>query len=80
MAPQHIKEIFARDIHRDIREVIKVDQADEEVTVRMKPGTSCTVGVQLLRDDVDSVEIVVLDPETDRILAKSNKIPVKLGI
>ncbi|MCA9087267.1 MAG: BREX system P-loop protein BrxC [Planctomycetaceae bacterium] len=31
MAPQYIKEIFARDIHRDIREVIKVDQADEEV-------------------------------------------------
>ncbi len=31
MAPQHIKDIFARDIHRDIREVIKVDQADEEV-------------------------------------------------
>ena len=49
-------------------------------SVRMKPGTSCTVGVQLLRDDVDSVEIVVLDPETDRILAKSTKIPVKLGI
>lgn len=48
--------------------------------VRMKPGTSCTVGVQLLRDDVDSVEIVVLDPDTDRILAKSNKIPIKLGI
>ena len=49
-------------------------------SVRMKLGTSCTVGVQLLRDDVDSVEIVVLDPETDRILAKSNKIPVKLAI
>jgi hypothetical protein len=48
--------------------------------VRIKPGTTCTVGVQLLRDDVDNVEIVVLDPDTDRILAKSNKIPVKLGI
>ena len=31
MAPQYIKDIFARDIHRDIREVIKVDQTDEEV-------------------------------------------------
>lgn len=31
MATQKIKDIFARDIHRDIREVIKVDQADEEV-------------------------------------------------
>ena len=49
-------------------------------SVRLQPGASCTVGVQLLRDDVDSVEIVVLDPETDRVLAKSNKIPVKLGI
>jgi hypothetical protein len=48
--------------------------------VRMKPGTSCTVGVQLLREDVDNVEIVVLDPDTDRILAKSNKIPIRLGI
>jgi len=48
--------------------------------VLMKPGTTCTVGVQLLRDDVDSVEIVVLDPETDRIYTKSKKIPVKLGI
>ena len=48
--------------------------------VRIKPGSACTVGVQLLRDDIESVEIVVLDPETDRILAKSNKIPVKLGI
>ncbi|QDV62033.1 BREX system P-loop protein BrxC [Crateriforma conspicua] len=31
MAQQYIKDIFARDIHRDIREVIKVDQTDEEV-------------------------------------------------
>ena len=31
MSDQKIKDIFARDIHRDIREVIKVDQADEEV-------------------------------------------------
>ncbi len=31
MASNYIKDIFARDIHRDIREVIKVDQTDEEV-------------------------------------------------
>ncbi|MDA1054490.1 MAG: BREX system P-loop protein BrxC [Planctomycetota bacterium] len=31
MSAQKIKDIFARDIHRDIREVIKVDQADEKV-------------------------------------------------
>ena len=57
--------------------------AEHEVStqsVRMESGTSCTVGVQLLRDDIDNVEIVVLDPETDRMLAKSNKILVKLGI
>ena len=48
--------------------------------VRIKPGSSCTVGVQLLRDDIENIEIVVLDPDTDRILAKSNKIPVKLGL
>jgi hypothetical protein len=48
--------------------------------VKMKPGGTCTVGVQLLREDVDHVEIVILDPESDRILAKSKQIPVKLGI
>lgn len=48
--------------------------------VRMKPGSTCSVGIQLLRDDIDNVEIVVLDPDTDRILAKSKKIAVKLGI
>ncbi|MDZ4852643.1 MAG: BREX system P-loop protein BrxC [Pirellulaceae bacterium] len=31
MATTFIKDIFARDIHRDIREVIKVDQTDDEV-------------------------------------------------
>src|SRR5262245_11468120 len=31
MTLQTIQDLFARDIHRDIREVIKVDQADEEV-------------------------------------------------
>ena len=31
MPDQKIKDIFLRDIHRDIREVIKVDQTDENV-------------------------------------------------
>ena len=31
MANQKIEDLFARDIHRDIREVIKVDQTDEKV-------------------------------------------------
>jgi pantothenate kinase-related protein Tda10 len=31
VATQKVKDLFARDIHRDIREVIKVDQTDEQV-------------------------------------------------
>ena len=31
MTLKYIKELFARDIHREIREVIKVDQTDESV-------------------------------------------------
>ncbi len=60
--------------------VLDADYESKTQIVRMKPGTSCTVGVQLLRDDVESVEIVILDPETDRILKKSAKIPVNLGL
>jgi hypothetical protein len=48
--------------------------------VKLKPGSSCTVGIQLLRDDIDSVEIVILDPDSDRILVKSDRIPVRLGM
>ena len=48
--------------------------------VKLKPGSSCTVGIQLLRDDIHHVEIVVLDPDSDCVLAKSSKIPVRLGI
>jgi hypothetical protein len=48
--------------------------------VTLQPGKSCTIGMQLLREDVDSVEIMILDPKSDRILAQSKKIPVKLGI
>lgn len=48
--------------------------------VSINPGSSCSVGIQLLRDDVDFVEIVILDPGTDSVLAKSEKIPVRLGM
>jgi hypothetical protein len=48
--------------------------------VKLKPGGSCSVGIQLLRDDIDVAEIVILDPDSDRILAKSEKIPVRLGM
>ena len=48
--------------------------------VSLSPGSGCTVGIQLLRDNLSDVEIMVLDPDSDRVLAKSDKIPVKLGI
>jgi hypothetical protein len=33
-----IKTLFASDIHRQIEEVIKVDQSDEEVILAVVPG------------------------------------------
>ena len=48
--------------------------------VKLQPGNSCTVGIQLLRDDIETAEIVILDPDSDRILVKSDKIPVRLGM
>ena len=48
--------------------------------IKLQPGSSCTVGIQLLRDDIETAEIVILDPDSDRILVKSGKIPVRLGI
>ena len=48
--------------------------------VKLQPGSSCTVGIQLLRDDIETAEIVILDPDSDRILVKSDKIPVRLGM
>lgn len=52
----------------------------ENHCVTLKPGSSCTVGIQLLREDIEFVEIVILDPGTDSVLAKSEKIPVRLGL
>jgi len=48
--------------------------------VKIKPGNSCSVGIKLLRDDIESVEILILAPDTDQVLTKSGKIPVKFGI
>jgi hypothetical protein len=48
--------------------------------VKLTRGKPCSVGLQLLRDDVDSIQIVVLDPATDRVLAQSKNLPVKLDI
>lgn len=48
--------------------------------VSFNPGKTCSVGLQLLRDDIDTLQIVVLDPTTDRVLVQSKNLPVKLGL
>jgi hypothetical protein len=48
--------------------------------VGLTPGKLCSVGLQLLREDIDSVQVVILDPTTDGVLAQTKPIPVKLGI
>ncbi|MFC4006015.1 PglZ domain-containing protein [Nonomuraea purpurea] len=55
------------------------DRATERI--QLEPGRSTTVGFQLTDDTVDSLQIVVLDPETDAELYRSRtKIPVRLGV
>ena len=49
--------------------------------IHLEPGQSATVGFQLTDDTADSLQIVVLDPETDAELYRSkSKIPVRLGV
>jgi hypothetical protein len=49
--------------------------------IQLEPGESATVGFQLTDDTADSLQIVVLDPETDAELYRSkSKIPVRLGV
>jgi hypothetical protein len=55
------------------------DRATERI--QLEPGQSTTVGFQLTDDTADSLQIVVLDPETDAELYRSRtKIPVRLGV
>ncbi|MEU8266376.1 PglZ domain-containing protein [Sphaerisporangium sp. NPDC049002] len=55
------------------------DRATERI--QLEPGRSTTVGFQLTDDTVDSLQIVVQDPETDAELYRSRtKIPVRLGV
>lgn len=56
----------------------KLDKEKHHVT--LAPDKSCSVGLQLLREDIDLLQIVVIDPTTDRVLAQSKNIPIKLGI
>jgi hypothetical protein len=46
----------------------------------VQPGTEASVGVMLIRDDCESVRLVVQDPATDAVLGQSEEIPVRLGI
>jgi hypothetical protein len=48
--------------------------------VKIKSGSSCNVGIRLLREDIQTVQILIQAPDTDQILVKSDKIPVKFGI
>ncbi len=48
--------------------------------VGLKPGTAASVAMILQNEDCEKLRIVVLDPKTDRVLAQSDEVPVKLGI
>ena len=48
--------------------------------VRVTPDSDASVGIMLIRDDCPSVRIVVLDPESDAILAQTGDIPVRISI
>jgi hypothetical protein len=54
------------------------DQSTRRVTLR--PGTPASIGLILKRDDCKKVRIVIQDAASDRVLAQSEEIPVKLGI
>ena len=48
--------------------------------LEVKPNSEANVGMMLTRSDCSSVRIMILDPKTDAVLARSNEIPVKLGM
>jgi hypothetical protein len=48
--------------------------------LHMQPGTEASVGLMLIRDDCQTLRIVIQDPATDAVLDQSDAIPVKLGI
>ena len=52
----------------------------EAGVVTLEPGIEASVGMMLLRDDCESVRLVVQDPATDAVLGESGEIPVRLGI
>ena len=48
--------------------------------IQLTPGQPATVGLMLSRDDCKSVRLVVLDAETDAVLAQSKNLNVNLSI
>ncbi|MDZ4852647.1 MAG: PglZ domain-containing protein [Pirellulaceae bacterium] len=64
----------------EVKVAIDGDLVTGTQRVRVRPDKVCNIGFQLVREDVKEVEIVILDPTTDQVLAKSSKILVKLGL
>jgi len=48
--------------------------------IQLTPGQPATVGLMLSRDDCKSVKIVVLDAESDAVMAQSKNLKVSLSI
>ncbi len=47
--------------------------------VILQPGKKAGVAMILEKEDVENTRIVIQEPATDRVLAQSKKIKVKLG-
>ena len=48
--------------------------------IQLTPGQPATIGLMLNRDDCKTVRLVVLDAETDAVLAQSKNLNVSLSI
>jgi hypothetical protein len=48
--------------------------------IQLTPGQPATIGLMLSRDDCTTVRLVVLDAETDAVLAQSKNLNVNLSI
>ena len=48
--------------------------------LHINKNSEASVGMMLMRDDCDSVHVVVQDPATDKVMVRSDELPVKLGI
>jgi hypothetical protein len=48
--------------------------------IQLAPGQPATIGLMLGRDDCKSVKLVVLDAETEAVLAQSKNLTVSLTL